>query len=73
MGNLRIGPYVAFASKFRVAEEVITRSRTASGQVDGTDDLLGMCRVIDIVFDTTWKQPQFDYPPQLDWRDRSRQ
>jgi hypothetical protein len=31
MGNLRIGPYVAFGSKFWVAEDVITRSRTTSG------------------------------------------
>jgi len=30
MGNLRIGPYVAFVSKFWAVEDVITRSRTAS-------------------------------------------
>ena len=35
MGNLRIGPYVAFVSKFWAVEDVITRSRTASGHVDG--------------------------------------
>ena len=40
MGNLRIGPYVAFASKFWVVEDVITRGRTASGYVNGADDLL---------------------------------
>jgi Chromate transporter len=40
MGNLRIGPYFAFLSKFWVVEHVITRSRTASGYVDGADDLL---------------------------------
>jgi hypothetical protein len=35
MHNLRIGPYVAFGSKFWVVEDVITRGRTASGHVDG--------------------------------------
>jgi hypothetical protein len=40
MGNLRIGPYFAFLSKFWVVGHVITRSRTASGYVDGADDLL---------------------------------
>ena len=40
MGNLRIGPYVAFASKFWVVEDVITRGRTASGYVNEVDDLL---------------------------------
>jgi hypothetical protein len=40
MGDLRIGPYVAFVSKFWAVEDVITRSRTASGHVDGADDLL---------------------------------
>jgi hypothetical protein len=39
MGNLRIGPYVAFVSKFWAVEDVITRSRTASGHVDGVGDL----------------------------------
>jgi hypothetical protein len=34
MGNLRIGPYFAFLSKFWVVGHVITRSRTASGYVD---------------------------------------
>jgi hypothetical protein len=34
-GNLRIGPYLAFVSKFWAVEDVITRSRTASGYVDG--------------------------------------
>ena len=38
MGNLRIGPYVALVSKFWVVEDVITRSRTASGHVDGAAD-----------------------------------
>jgi hypothetical protein len=38
MGNLRIGPYVALVSKFWVVEDVISRSRTASGHVDGADD-----------------------------------
>jgi hypothetical protein len=40
MGNLRIGPYFAFLSKFWVVGHVITRSRTASGYVEGADDLL---------------------------------
>ena len=35
MGDLRIGPYVAFVSKFWAVEDVITRSRTASGHVNG--------------------------------------
>jgi hypothetical protein len=35
MGNLRIGPYLAFVSKFWAVEDVITRCRTASGHVDG--------------------------------------
>jgi len=30
MGTLRIGPYVAFVSKFWAVEDVITRDRTAS-------------------------------------------
>ena len=40
MGNLRIGPYLAFVSKSWAVEDVITRSRTASGDVVGADDLL---------------------------------
>jgi hypothetical protein len=40
MGNLRIGPYLAFVSKFWAVEDLITRSRTASGHVDGAEDLL---------------------------------
>jgi len=40
MVTLRIGPYLAFISKFWAVEDVITRSRTASGHVDGADDLL---------------------------------
>ena len=39
LGNLRIGPYVAFVSKFGAVEDVITRSRAASGHVDGAGDL----------------------------------
>jgi hypothetical protein len=35
--NLRIGPYLALVSKFWAVEDVITRSRTASGHVDGAD------------------------------------
>jgi len=35
MADLRIGPCVAFVSKFWAVEDVITRSRTASGHVDG--------------------------------------
>jgi hypothetical protein len=35
MGNLRIGPCLAFVS----VEDVITRSGTASGHVDGVGDL----------------------------------
>jgi hypothetical protein len=34
MGNLH-WPYAAFVSKFWAVEDVITRSRTASGHVDG--------------------------------------
>ena len=34
MDNLRIGPYVAFVSKFWAVEDLITRYRTASGHVD---------------------------------------
>src|SRR5262249_25964965 len=40
MVTLRIGPYLAFVSKFWAGEDVITRSRTASGHVDGGGDLL---------------------------------
>ena len=36
MGNLRIGPCVAFVSKSGLSKDVITRSRTASGYADGT-------------------------------------
>jgi hypothetical protein len=39
MGNLRIGPYLVFVSKLGAVEHVITRSRTASGHVDGVGDL----------------------------------
>ena len=37
MDNLRIGPYVAFVSKFWAVEDLITTNRTASGHVDGVD------------------------------------
>jgi hypothetical protein len=37
MANLRIGPYLAFVSKFWAVEDVITRSPTASGHVDVVD------------------------------------
>src|SRR5262245_21067834 len=33
--NLCIGPYLGVVSKFWAVEDVITRSRTASGHVDG--------------------------------------
>ena len=44
MGNLRIGLYV-FVSKFWAVEDVITRGRTASGHVNGADDLV--CSTLD--------------------------
>jgi hypothetical protein len=37
MGNLPIGPYLEFVSKFWAVEDVITRNRTASGHVDVVD------------------------------------
>ena len=37
MDNLRIGPYVAFVSKFWAVEDLITRYRTASGHVDAAE------------------------------------
>ena len=38
MGTSASAPYVALVSKFWVVEDVITRSRTASGHVDGAAD-----------------------------------
>jgi hypothetical protein len=38
MGTSASAPYVALVSKFWVVEDVITRSRTASGHVMGADD-----------------------------------
>jgi hypothetical protein len=41
MGNLDIGPYVVFVSKFWAVEDVITRSRTASGMWMGPKLAIG--------------------------------
>jgi hypothetical protein len=62
MGDLRIGPYVAFVSKFWAVEDVITRSRTASGHVDGAvlACTIMFIRLLMTILRTSRRSPRLD-------------
>src|SRR5262249_26195208 len=66
--NLRIGPYPGVVSKFWAVEDVITRSRTASGHVDGAvlACTIMFIRLLMTILRTSRRSPRLDDERRFD-------